>query len=217
MTLKQRRIWIWGAGIVFLILAALFFYQKLFIAEHTWRWIIALPTLTLSLLTLRFSRECGLFIPAALLASTVGDYYGSESLFILQVAFFAVAHIFYIADFLPRRRVTKGRIAAAATFLAAAILYVGHIITNIPFGVNSIAIGIYGIIIATMGITAIIQQRKHRGWYIVAALLFVFSDGVIAYGFVGEIAHSTLWIMTTYYTAQALFALLATTRKSPKE
>ena len=212
MTHSSKKIWRWGTSVIFFTLAALFFYQKLFIEEHTWRWVIALPTLTLAVMALRFSRKGGILIPAALLASAVGDYYGSEGIFLLQVLFFAIAHIFYISDFAPRRKDTKRRTVAAEVFSAAVAMYVALIISKIPFSINSIAIGLYAIIIIAMGCSAIFQQREHRGWYIAAAMLFCFSDGVIAYGFVGEIPHATLWIMMTYYAAQFIFAQLAASR-----
>ena len=212
MTHREKSIWQWGTSVIFFTLAALFFYQKLCIEEHTWRWVIALPIVTLAVMALRFSRKGGILIPAALLSSAVGDYYGSEGIFLLQVLFFAIAHIFYISDFAPRRKVTKRRAVAAECFSAAVAIYVATIISQIPFGINSIAIALYAIIIIAMGCSAIFQQREHRGWYIVAAMLFCFSDGVIAYGFVGEVPHATLWIMTTYYAAQFIFAQLAASR-----
>lgn len=212
MTAQGRRYWLWGVGLVFTLLVALFFYQRYWIEESTWRWIIALPTLTLTVHALRFSRTGGILVPAALLASAAGDYYGSEGIFLLQVAFFAVAHLFYIADFLPHRKANRGKKVATGVFGVVVASYVSYIILNIPFGVNSVAIALYGVIIATMGLTAILQRRKYYGWYVVAALLFVFSDSVIAYGFVGEVPYSGLWIMTTYYAAQTIFATLATQR-----
>lgn len=214
MTKSGNRIWMWGGSVIFIILVALFFYQKLFIAEDTWRWVIALPTLTLAILAFRFSSRCGILIPAALLSSAVGDYYGSENIFLLQVLFFAIAHIFYIADFIKCNRPTKGRKIAAEFFSAIITIYVAFIIGRIEFGINTIAILLYTIIIANMGTSAILQQRRHRAWYIVAAILFCLSDGMIAYGFWRELPHATLWIMSTYYTAQYIFTLLAMSRRN---
>lgn len=216
MTKSSRQGWIYGALGVFAIFVTIYYYQALYIVEDTWRWIIALPTLTLAIFTLRFSKTAGLFIPLALLASTVGDYYGSENVFLLQVGFFALAHLFYIGDFLPCRVVNAKRVAGAVLFTLAAAAYIGYIIYNLSFGVEVIAIGAYGVIIALMGISAILQQRRFYCLYVMAALLFVVSDSLIAYGFIENVPHSTIWIMTTYYSAQLLFALLALTRKSPK-
>lgn len=216
MTKSSRQGWIYGAIVLFAIFTTTYFYQALCVAEDTWRWIIALPTLTLAILTLRFSKTAGMLIPLALLASTVGDYYGSEGVFLLQVGFFALAHIFYIGDFLPRRVINAKRVTAATLFSLAVAAYISYIIYNIPFSFEVIAIEAYGVIIALMGISAILQQRRFRSIYILAALLFVVSDGIIAYGFIGKVPHSTIWIMSTYYLAQLLFASLALTRKSSK-
>ena len=82
-----------------------------FIAEHS-SWFIAMPTLFLGLATLAHSREGGWAIPAALFLSAIGDYQGSEHNFILQVLFFALAHIFYIVDFLPKRLSLVGPVCA---------------------------------------------------------------------------------------------------------
>lgn len=216
MTKSSRQGWIYGALAVFAIFVTIYFYQALCITEDTWRWIIALPTLTLAALTLRFSKTTGLLIPMALLASTVGDYYGSEGVFLLQVGFFALAHLFYIGDFFPSRAINAKRVVGATLFTLAAAAYIGYIIYNLTFGVEAIAIGLYGVIIALMGISAIVQQRRFRSIYILAALLFIVSDSIIAYGFIGTVPHATIWIMSTYYLAQLLFATLALTRKSPK-
>lgn len=213
MTECSKKLWLWLGGTAFIICAALYFYQSLSVTEDTWRWIIAVPTAILAIITYRFSRTGGILIPLALTASAIGDYYGSEGIFILQVAFFAAAHIFYIADLWPHKQITAKRRAAAGGFIICAAIYLGYIIGNMQFGIYSIAVGIYGVIIATMGVSAIIQTRKYRGRYIVAAALFVISDGIIAYGFVGSIPNATLWIMSTYYTAQVLFASLAIQQK----
>ncbi|MBQ5854344.1 MAG: lysoplasmalogenase, partial [Alistipes sp.] len=53
-------------------------------------------------------------------------------------------------------------------------------------------------------------ESKHRVWYIVAALLFVFSDSCIAWNkFIARFDYAGLAIMTTYFTAQFIFANLA--------
>ena len=88
-----------------------------FIAEHS-SWFIAMPALFLGLATLAHSRQGGWAIPAALFLSSIGDYQGSEHNFILQVLFFALAHICYIIDFLPKRKLSKGnKILACVPFI----------------------------------------------------------------------------------------------------
>lgn len=193
---------------VFLIMAIYFF-----VAEHS-SWFIAIPTLFLSLATLAHSRQGGWAIPVALLFSAIGDYQGSEHNFILQILFFAFAHIFYIVDFLPKRNLSKrNKILACLPFLYA-VIFLTKLIPNMGNGAEIVAVTTYAAIIATMGAAALILDIKHKWWYVVAATLFIFSDSVIVVNkYIEPIANSSLWIMTTYYAAQALFSALCLLRR----
>ena len=80
--------------------------------------------------------------------------------------------------------------------------------------VEMIAVAIYGVLIYSMGFTALIQNRKFSMFYAIAAMLFIFSDSCIAYNrFVEHIPNATMWIMTTYYAAQGIFCTLHLTRE----
>lgn len=178
------------------------------------RRFVAVPTLfAVAATTLNFRRG-GWLIPLALLASAAGDWAGAMGEFIFQVGFFAVAHLFYIADFAPECKFTRKRAFALMLFSAAVLPLLGYILSHIESRVELIAVAIYGVIIYTMGVTALLQQRKHSMLYAVAALFFIFSDSCIAYNkFVEHIPNATLWIMTTYYAAQGLFCALHLFRK----
>ena len=63
------------------------------------RWIVALPAIVAAVFTLLHYRRGGIFIPLALVASAAGDLMGAQHIFIAQVAYFALAHVFYIVDF----------------------------------------------------------------------------------------------------------------------
>lgn len=183
-----------------------------FIAEHS-SWFIAMPALFLGLATLAHSREGGWAIPAALFLSAIGDYQGSEHNFILQVLFFALAHIFYIVDFLPKRNLSNRNKYVASIPYIYAVAFLILLISHMNHAVEMVAVVIYALIIATMGASALVMEIKHKWWYVIAAVLFIFSDSVIVYNkYIEHIPNASLWIMTTYYAAQGLFATLCLLR-----
>ena len=184
-----------------------------FIAEHS-SWFIAMPALFLGLATLAHSREGGWAIPAALFLSAIGDYQGSEHNFILQVLFFALAHIFYIVDFLPKRNLSNRNKYVASIPYIYAVAFLILLISHMNHAVEMVAVVIYALIIATMGASALVMEIKHKWWYVIAAVLFIFSDSVIVYNkYIEHIPNASLWIMTTYYAAQGLFATLCLLRR----
>ena len=184
-----------------------------FIAEHS-SWFIAMPALFLGLATLAHSREGGWAIPAALFLSAIGDYQGSEHNFILQVLFFALAHIFYIVDFLPKRNLSKRNKYVASIPYIYAVAFLILLISHMNHAVEMVAVVIYALIIATMGASALVMEIKHKWLYVIAAVLFIFSDSVIVYNkYIEHIPNASLWIMTTYYAAQGMFAALCLLRR----
>lgn len=199
----------------FVILAVLYF----FVGDWGCDWLIcrrwvAVPTLFATLATALNFKRGGWLIPLALLASAAGDWTGAMGEFIFQVAFFAVAHIFYIADFVPKCKFSAKRIFALVVFSAIVLPFLGYVLMHIGNRVELIAVAVYGVIIYTMGFTALIQNRQFAMFYAVAASLFVFSDSCIAYNkFVEHIPHASMWIMTTYYAAQGIFCTLHLSRK----
>lgn len=199
----------------FLILAVLYF----FVGDWGCDWLIcrrwvAVPTLFATLATALNFRSGGWLIPLALLASSAGDWAGAMGEFIFQIAFFAVAHIFYIADFVPKCKFTLKRIVALVLFSAIVLPFLGYVLMHIGDRVEMIAVAIYGVLIYSMGFTALIQNHKFSMFYAIAAMLFIFSDSCIAYNrFVEHIPNATMWIMTTYYAAQGIFCTLHLTRE----
>lgn len=199
----------------FLILAVLYF----FVGDWGCDWLIcrrwvAVPTLFATVATALNFRRGGWLIPLALLASSAGDWAGAMGEFIFQIAFFAVAHIFYIADFAPKCKFTLKRIVALVLFSAIVLPFLGYVLMHIGDRVEMIAVAIYGVLIYSMGFTALIQNRRFSMFYAIAAMLFIFSDSCIAYNrFVEHIPNVTMWIMTTYYAAQGIFCTLHLTRE----
>ena len=200
----------------FLILAVLYF----FVGDWGCDWLIcrrwvAVPTLFATVATALNFKRGGWLIPLALLASSAGDWAGAMGEFIFQIAFFAVAHIFYIADFAPKCKFSVKRIVALVIFSAIVLPFLGYVLMHIGDRVEMIAVAIYGVLIYSMGFTALIQNRKFSMFYAIAAMLFIFSDSCIAYNrFVDHIPNATMWIMTTYYAAQGIFCTLHLTREA---
>lgn len=204
---------------IFLLLAVVFFLQRGSAYIHVIRDFVAVPTLFAAIATAIKFRSGGKMIPLALLASAAGDCAGAEGSFIMQIAFFAVAHLFYIGDFVPQAKgFERKRVALIATYAIGMLCFLGYVMTHIENTVEFYAIGVYGAIILTMGVTALLQIRERKALYAVAAILFITSDSFIAYGkFVEPIANGNTWVMTTYYAAQGLFMYLMLRRNSPKE
>ena len=199
----------------FLILAVLYF----FVGEWGCDWLIcrrwvAVPTLFATVATALNFKRGGWLIPLALLASSAGDWAGAMGEFIFQIAFFAVAHIFYIADFAPKCKFSVKRIVALVLFSAIVLPFLGYVLMHIGDRVEMIAVAIYGVLIFSMGFTALLQNRNLSILYAIAAMLFIFSDSCIAYNrFLEHIPNATMWIMTTYYAAQGIFCTLHLTRE----
>lgn len=205
--MNKSKIYNTAAVVVYLLLATTFFFVR--------GWFVAVPTLFAAVATATNGKIGGNMIPLALLASAAGDYAGSTGNFIMQVAFFAVAHIFYIWDFAPRRASLRSNVRYATLLAAFTIGYLSFVLAHIESQVEFVAVAIYGLIIFTMGATSIFQQRPLKWWYVVAAVLFIVSDSFIVFGkYVAKIPYGNIWVMTTYYAAQGIFMTLHLKRKA---
>lgn len=194
----------------FIVLAVAFFFIR--------GWFVAVPTLFAAVVAATASRTGGVAIPLALLCSSAGDYAGSTGNFLMQVAFFAVAHICYICDFAPRRVSDRSRMVGATALAVVALGYLGLVLSHIASQAEFVAVAIYGLIIYIMGATAIFQHRKHYAWYVVAAVLFILSDSLIVCGkYITTLPHGSELVMITYYAAQGLFLTLHLSRSQSEE
>ena len=69
---------------------------------------------------------------------------------------------------------------------------------------------VYGAVIAGMLYSVLRYRGAYAAWFRFAALLFVFSDGVIAWSrFIGAVPGRTYVVMVPYYLAQCLFFCFA--------
>lgn len=154
----------------------------------------------------------------ALLLSAAGDAAGAVHDFLLQMFLFALAHVAYIRYFLPSAEFSRRRIAAAAVVGAGLLLFlVAGIVPRVASSVERTGVALYGTVIAAMLLSVLFYRGRYAPGFRVAALLFVFSDATIAWNkFVEPLPDATLRIMSTYYAAQYLFALLALAASSRK-
>lgn len=123
----------------------------------------------------------------ALFFSLLGDEAGrisSQHSFELMVLFFAVAHVFYIRDFLryiPRSRFHEQDLYSLVPFLCGG--YAVFLISNLVF--------------------CCLQKREGKALFVAGSVLFLISDSLILLRMIlGGFPHSGLWVMSTYYLAQ---------------
>ncbi len=201
---RNYKYWVAGG---FLLLAAL----DLSIGGHTSRtfhtFIRVLPTWFLFAATFRPHRPECLWIPLAFLFSGVGDMMGVQRQFLWQIAFFAIAHIAFIAGFSRRIKFSYMSLGLTALLAAALAVFFARMFPHIGDPEEKIFVTTYAVIIFCMGAAAMFQTGRWHAGYAVAAIFFIFSDSVIAWRrFVGPVPHSALVVMTTYYAAQLAFA-----------
>ena len=207
-----------GALAVYILLIAIYFTLGATGVLSSCEWFMVVPTLFASAVAFTHGKGGGWLIPAALLFSVAGDYGGAVDAFIPQVSCFAIAHILYICDFAPRCRFSPKKVVGAVAYSLPLFGYLAFILSSSHSSTESVAVGLYGVIIFSMGIATIFQERRHRAWYIVAAIIFIFSDAVIGYvRFVGAIPHAGRIIMSTYYAAQGAFLTLHSLRHSAQD
>lgn len=202
---RSYKYWVAGG---FLLLAAFYFWA----AAHGDRTLLtfaqALPPWFLFAATFRPRRPECLWIPLAFLFSGFGDVMGVQRQFLMQIAFFTAAHLAFIAGFVRRMRFSRTSTGFLTLSAAAVTVFFICIFPNIASPVEKVFVSLYAVVIFAMGTAAALQTGRWRTGYAVAALLFIFSDFVIAYGrFAAPVPHAGYVIMTTYYSAQLLFAV----------
>jgi len=178
---------------------------------------IAFPLASIALASLWL---CPWQISAALLFSALGDLEGSMGSFILQMGSFAVAHVFLIIFFIRRyvekverdRKLTEKAKGFAIIVILMSATLAGfaftEIIVNAPAGIVRTGAGIYTVLICIMLVAALLQRSS---LYALGALLFVFSDFILAWNrFTSPIENAGLLIMIPYYLGQWLIYIRST-------
>ena len=90
-----------------------------------------------------------------------------------------------------------------------ALLFAG-VVPRVLDPAERIGVAVYGAVIAGMLYSVLRYRGAYAAWFRFAALLFVFSDGVIAWSrFIGAVPGRTYVVMVPYYLAQCLFFCFA--------
>lgn len=196
---RFSRIFAWTT--LFFVAGAVLFFTKAAALPYKVAW----PVLLLSLATFLSWRRELLPFGFAFLFSAAGDAVGARGLFIPQMAFFALAHAAYVCWFLPRARRRLRAVSLAVTVPLLVFLFAA-IVPEAPFPAERIGVAVYGLVIAAMLYSALQYDGACAAGFRCAALLFVFSDAVIAWNrFIGPVPARTWIVMITYYLAQYLF------------
>lgn len=170
---------------------------------------VAYPVLLLALSAFYLRRKELLPVGTALLLSAVGDAVGAKGLFIPQMLAFASAHAAYLCYFLPRAKLAPRAFSGVLIGVLLLFLFV-FIVPGADDPAERIGVAVYGIVIAAMLYSVLQYRGPYAAWFRLAALLFVFSDAVIAWNrFVAPVPCRTYVVMLTYYLAQYLFCCFA--------
>ena len=184
--------------------AALFFTNAAVIPYK-----VAYPVLLLSLSLFYLRLKPLIPVGAALLLSAVGDAAGAGGMFIPQMLFFALAHGAYMCYFLPQAQVAPRPFVWPVLTALLLFLFV-CIVPRAADPAERAGVAVYGLVVTGMLYSALQYRGAYAAWFRLAALLFVFSDSVIAWGrFVAPVPCRTYVVMITYYAAQYLFYLFA--------
>ena len=208
--MNSRNILTNSALALYLIFILIYFFRSQFgIEGRLWMDITkTLPVLYLGAISLFLTTNRA--VSAALILSAMGDLAGEEKLFLAQISLFAVAHICYIVAFVRYITPNHNRKIITALWYLFIALFGLFMVSYIGSTTLKVACSLYILLIGTMAAVTLNIESKHRVWYIVAALLFVFSDSCIAWNkFIARFDYAGLAIMTTYFAAQFIFANLA--------
>ena len=212
-----------SASILFILLAVLYFLP-LDIPYKT-----ALP---LAILTIMSPWILPWQMCLAMLFSAAGDAAGAYGSFILQISFFALAHIMLIVFFISRALKEKlYSLSGYSSRSGSAQFVLAFILTVIAMGLLAFstavfapaapditvrsAVSAYSAIILIMLWTALAQKDLA---FAAAAVLFVFSDALIGWNaFVAPVPGEKYLIMIPYYLSQLTFFLRAAHLKYSRE
>lgn len=166
---------------------------------------VAYPAAVLALSVAATGRRHLLPLGAAFLASALGDAAGAQGAFLAQMGWFGAAHVALIVYFLTRAT-CRIRLRPALCTAAALGVLLGCIVPGAADPAERTGVLVYGMLLASMCCGAWSSCGPGAGRFRLAALLFVVSDGMIAWHrFVAPIPGRTAAVMGTYYLAQWLF------------
>lgn len=203
--IKPRIFGLFGLTTLLFAAGVVLFFTKAAVFPYK----VACPVLCLALSIMLTRRKMLFPFGAAFILSALGDAMGAKGLFLLQITCFALAHVAYMCFFVPRARPTPG-IGSLAVVVPLLLFLALCIVPRASVPAERIGVAVYGVVIAGM-LYSVLQYRGFcAAGFLCAALLFVFSDSLIAWSrFVGPIPGRTWIVMSTYYPAQYLFYFFA--------
>ena len=189
-------------------LGCLVFLATIGYTPYPLSWAVkTLPIVCLALLAFRrFPGRAGWLMGMGFVMSGLGDVLlelpRTPLRFQAGMGAFIFAHLCYTANFLRHFSWRPDRAVFMGAVLCGAAAYGGFLFSYL--GAMAVPILVYFGIILIMALSTALSRDSH--WIAMAgAALFVLSDGLIALNmFVTPVPASDVWIMVTYYSAQAL-------------
>lgn len=199
-----------GLNITFFA-AALLFIFAVYIDNDLLRTITKPIPLIALLLLVKPNYTYSKLIFVGFLFSLFGDVFLLKTVdnFILGLASFLIAHLFYIIAFVKRYNYAKWTTSIPFYLLAVALSWFFY--PNL--GELTLPVFAYIFVIMTMVWRSFLQRNsaKYALLALIGALLFAFSDTTIAYDkFYDPFDYSKILIITTYWSAQYLIYLSTT-------
>jgi len=187
------------------VLSGLFFCYSVYIDNDILRAIVKPVPLIILLLLLKPNTKYKKLIFIGFIFSLLGDIFLMNILdkFILGLASFLIAHIFYIVAFSKRKK--QLNIISSLPFYAVAGILIFYFYPYL--GDMKVPVIIYILVIITMVWRAFLQRNFDNiaVYALVGAALFAISDTNIAFTkFVQDYDYSKIVTITLYWTAQFL-------------
>lgn len=143
------------------------------------------------------------FLVLALIFSLTGDVVlalSRDTLFVLGVAAFLVAHVLYIVTFRPDMRYSPRSARLAAIVVAWCAVVAAVLFPHL--GTLRAPVIVYMLVIAAMGVSASFAAGTTLVLF-AGAFAFIVSDSILAIDrFVAHVRHAPYLVMSTYYLGQ---------------
>lgn len=197
------------------LIFALLFLTTMQIGPYPFDYLIkTIPIICLAVLAFsHIPGKKGILIGAGLLFSGCGDillHIDGVAYFVHGLGSFLIAHLFYIAAFIPQPAITRSRLPVLLVIGVYGVIVAALLFPHL--GDMLIPVAAYLFIILAMGISAALGTANDT-LVIVGAGLFILSDSLIAINrFLAPVPLSDLLIMVTYYLAQFSITLGASRR-----
>lgn len=198
--------------------AALLFIFAVYIDNDIMRTITKPIPLIALLLLIKPNYTYSKLIFVGFIFSLFGDVFLMKTVdnFILGLASFLIAHVFYIIAFVKRYNYAKWTSAIPFYIAAAALSWFFYSDINSKEPDLLIPVLVYIFVIITMVWRSFLQRNSAKFAFLafLGAILFAFSDSTIAYDrFHEDFEYSKIVIITAYWSAQYLI-YLSTTQKN---